>query len=985
MLVVLTDGRLEWDASTSSFSNEFTTALSAEALKSFVSEPLWIDLSWIKSPKVECRSDNPEFRRAIAAISATIRGVDKDVLLGEDLQQRRRAMLQAYAAAATISILAIGLYFQRSAAEKQRDRALTQESRALAKISSQALVQGDPEAAALIALEGMPANALGQNQRPYSSEAAAAVYQAIIRNRETAVINNNGETLVSDFLSVSGRALTVTDNGNVSIWDTSSTVEAKWMRSLSDRITAADLSLSKTRLITSSSANAATVWAVTADGLQDIVSLQHEDPVISLTLLGEDGNRVAVVTGAEGSQSKLFLWNTETVPPTRVQILESARPIALFASPRRRMFVAGPIDGADGHAATITVWDASSPRPRLIGSRRTGTGSITSAAFDDVEKRLLVARAGEVLQLYNVDARLSSREHFPNHDIRNIVLAAAFNPVGTVLVTGGQDGSLRAHSFNQRSPTTHTVLASHKASISSISFGNSSTTPLLITSSDSTATVWSLENVDPGAEQSPTFTVKHLGSLLSGAFNQSGDRFITSARDGTSRVWTTEPSLVVSLHPGRTGARPAVSDQQYFSLTSDGRYATGSGVATPDTFHIWETLTGKVTATISTTPLSQPTKSGLCFGSEAVSASSENETVIVFECFDNDAKPPTQTVHVVRLRDGKLAEAIALPRNAQLGSQRQNLSADGSTLVTSTAAGFRRGDPRGSLLLWNTKELSKPPRSVASNMTKNDLFVLSPDGHLLFTSETDWDGNFVRACVWDVVRAPTDCVALSSLQTRLTSAAFSPDSMTVAVGDAEGNIRVVNAARPHLNGMRTKIPFGPVGALRFSSGDRTLIISSADDGHPDADAVFVWRLRDERSYLEALPGSRGDIRGAAQADYEILATLGSDGDRLLIWDLSTDYPVVSSGPEIEGASSFGFVHGSHSLIVGPFKKDGLDQIQMRLIPFPDFRTSLRDFALKQLRRCLTRVERIKYGLDVTAGPMPGNEIVLSNGNEMCRE
>src|SRR5262249_39724960 len=87
------------------------------------------------------------------------------------------------------------------AANEQRDRVLLQESRALAILAQDASGEegggpGDQPTAMLAALEALPDPGFGDrdpnHHRPLSYEAAAALHQAWLRNRETALAGHHG-------------------------------------------------------------------------------------------------------------------------------------------------------------------------------------------------------------------------------------------------------------------------------------------------------------------------------------------------------------------------------------------------------------------------------------------------------------------------------------------------------------------------------------------------------------------------------------------------------------------------------------------------------------------------------------------------------------------------------------------------------------------------------------------------------------------------
>ena len=125
LLVVGTDPGLAWDEQKQDWA---AGAPVPPALRgAFSAEPLWVDLS--DAQLDGHRSTIPPDR--IAAMAAPIRGVPKDMLVGEHLRQHRRAMRLAGSAVAVLvvltalavvaSLIAVG---QRNTAVQQRDQAI---------------------------------------------------------------------------------------------------------------------------------------------------------------------------------------------------------------------------------------------------------------------------------------------------------------------------------------------------------------------------------------------------------------------------------------------------------------------------------------------------------------------------------------------------------------------------------------------------------------------------------------------------------------------------------------------------------------------------------------------------------------------------------------------------------------------------------------------------------------------------------------------
>ena len=87
LLVLLTEGDLVWDPQTRDWDWQRTTALPPALGGRVADEPLYVDLRWAHEEAVSLR--HARFRAAILDIAATIRGIAKDELEGEDVRQGR--------------------------------------------------------------------------------------------------------------------------------------------------------------------------------------------------------------------------------------------------------------------------------------------------------------------------------------------------------------------------------------------------------------------------------------------------------------------------------------------------------------------------------------------------------------------------------------------------------------------------------------------------------------------------------------------------------------------------------------------------------------------------------------------------------------------------------------------------------------------------------------------------------------------------------
>ena len=89
IIIVLTDGDIVWDDERNDFNWQLTNSIPKFDKQIFNSEPLWLDLRWIKKEQLSPR--DPRFLDTIASLSSVLRHIDKDALIGKDVVEHRKA------------------------------------------------------------------------------------------------------------------------------------------------------------------------------------------------------------------------------------------------------------------------------------------------------------------------------------------------------------------------------------------------------------------------------------------------------------------------------------------------------------------------------------------------------------------------------------------------------------------------------------------------------------------------------------------------------------------------------------------------------------------------------------------------------------------------------------------------------------------------------------------------------------------------------
>ena len=130
ILVLVARGQIGWNSAANQF-DASTNVLPPSAIAGITEEPLWIDLSWTSNEPDAADVRDLRFRDAVASISATLRNLPKDQLIGQDFEERRRTLVIArwvIGVIATLAVVAVvaavGFFLQREETRVQRDDAI---------------------------------------------------------------------------------------------------------------------------------------------------------------------------------------------------------------------------------------------------------------------------------------------------------------------------------------------------------------------------------------------------------------------------------------------------------------------------------------------------------------------------------------------------------------------------------------------------------------------------------------------------------------------------------------------------------------------------------------------------------------------------------------------------------------------------------------------------------------------------------------------
>jgi len=125
ILLLLTDGSLEWNDNANDFNWDRTDALPSTLRGVFKTEPLFCDLRWVKTAQ-DLSLRHPQFLDEIGTLGAALHGRPKDMMIGEDVKQHRILKGIAASTLVVLLVLAAGATVAAYVATQQTKRAKEQ-------------------------------------------------------------------------------------------------------------------------------------------------------------------------------------------------------------------------------------------------------------------------------------------------------------------------------------------------------------------------------------------------------------------------------------------------------------------------------------------------------------------------------------------------------------------------------------------------------------------------------------------------------------------------------------------------------------------------------------------------------------------------------------------------------------------------------------------------------------------------------------------
>jgi len=628
-------------------------------------------------------------------------------------------------------------------------------------------MSGDPTSGALLALEGLPYPGFGSN-RPSSPDLEMALYDALLRVRETTLMGHTDSVNAAVFSPDGQRLVTASADRTARLWQQ---VGSNWTSTVltghTGGLNAAAFSPDGLRLVTASDDHTARLWDVGASPPTAQLLRGHDAPVVHIAF-SPDGRYF--VTTSDDSTARL--WVARAAQPSSIALRGHADVVnfAVF-SPDSRYLLTTSWDH------TLRLWDVSEAQPTSV-VLDAHTDRIGSAAFSPDGNRIITTSNDGTARLWDlrgtkpISSVLLERHSFP-------VNSVAFSPNGSHLATVSDDHTV--HLWNlTATPPTAVVMRGHSDAVNFVVFSPDGR-HVATASNDRTIRLWDMNG-------SQIVVQGHTGPIKCIAFSPDGRHLVTGSRDRTARVWDVAGALRTSvlLH-GHEGAVNFVTYSPDGSLLVSG---SDDGTA-----RMWRTK--------DQSPLS------IMEGH----AGSVN-----FGAFSPDGRrlATTSWDRTVRLWDLRRVQTVPIVLRGHAGSVNSvAFSPDGTMLATAS--------DDHTVRLWNIENSSTAGRLLQGHAGPVSSVAFSPDGRRLATAS--WDQT-VR--LWDLTAAQPTWTELHGHSGAVNSAVFSPDGQWLVTTSHDQTARLwdLGVSTP------TSVVLGghtdSVNAAAFSPDGRHLITVSSD-------------------------------------------------------------------------------------------------------------------------------------------------------------
>jgi WD40 repeat protein len=468
-----------------------------------------------------------------------------------------------------------------------------------------------------------------------------------------------------------------------------------------------------------------------------------------------------------------------------------------------------------------------------------------SQNLKDYDPRLYeMARGGkdpkEIEKIYNpshpersrgADSRLTRPDtadpYFGWEGHYGAVYCAAFNNDGTLLASGGDDGTIRI--WNTSTGTLIITLLGHPSNVRSVAFSPDGT-KLASGSSDNTIKLW---NVNTGTVINTLSG--HTDIVTSVTFSPDGTKLASGSYDKTIKLWNVSTGTLINTLSGYTNYVCSVA------FSPDGtKLASGSG---DNTIKIWNVSNGSLVTTLTGHTYMVNSVSFSPDGLKLASVS-DDSTIKIWN---------TTTWNLIKTLSGHTSYV-----------QSVSFSSDGTKLAS--------GDGNAIIKFWNTEtwNLINTVSGYFADVIWSVTF--SPDGTKLASCD-NWGIKIINVLNGSLTNT------LLGHTGNLSSVSFSPDGTRLASGSSDFSIKIWNPGTGNLINTLSGHT-GPVYSVSFLP-DGTKIASGSYDN-----TIKLWSTA-TGNLINTLSGHTGYVHSVSfSPDGTKLASGGND-KTIKLWNVNT--------------------------------------------------------------------------------------------------
>jgi WD40 repeat protein/serine/threonine protein kinase len=484
-------------------------------------------------------------------------------------------------------------------------------------------------------------------------------------------------------------------------------------------------------------------------------------------------------------------------------------------------------------------------------------GSLIATGGDDGTVRLWDTAGGE-------------ERHVFRRPVGNRALCVAFSPDGSRLASGGDRGALLI--WDTASGQTVHRLGDPEGYVEAMAFSPDGGR-LATAGSDGRVQVW-----DVAAGTQLYVLHGHVGDVRGLAFTPDGKRLVSAGEDGTVRVWdprSHEPPRILLGGAGKA---------RCLALSPDGERLAVGGEGGERVVRVWDVAGGQIVRVLRG---HVGRILSLAYGPDGtwLASASEDGSVRIWDVLAGRElralKGHTGIVWGVACsRDGTQLATAGLDGTARLWDPvsdpgprvLRGHQGDVYTLACSPdGARLASGGGDGTVRLWDVA--GGVPRAFTGHTGDVQSVAFSPDGAWLASGGGD---RVLR--LWDLARGGL-ARAVGGHPSTITSLAFSPDGTLLVSACSDGQLRLWDQGGGHLR--HSFVAHGqPIHCVAFSRDGSRLASGSV------AGEVCVWDLTGGK--LRSFPGHRESVYCVAfHPDGKQLASAGRDGT-VRLWDLDGD-------------------------------------------------------------------------------------------------